>query len=121
MYYLNDIFEKAGFDKGRVTFKLCSSALPTLIGVTLAMLVIDRIGRRMLLLIGSVGTTLCLFGVGTIFRLEQYQGALVWLLMGFIGFFTFSQGAVIWVYISEIFPNRVRAKGQSIGSFTHGL
>jgi len=89
---LNDIFEKAGFDKGSSDFKLCSSALPSLIGVTLAMLVIDRIGRRMLLLIGSVGTTLCLFGVGTIFRLEQYQGALVWLLMGFIGFFTFSQG-----------------------------
>lgn len=121
MYYLNDIFEKAGFDKGSSDFQAVLIGITNLIGVTLAMLVIDRIGRRMLLLIGSVGTTLCLFGVGTIFRLEQYQGALVWLLMGFISFFTFSQGAVIWVYISEIFPNRVRAKGQSIGSFTHWL
>jgi hypothetical protein len=43
----------------------------------------------------------------------------VWLLVGFIAFFAFSQGAVIWVYISEVFPNRVRAKGQSLGSFTH--
>jgi SP family arabinose:H+ symporter-like MFS transporter len=44
---------------------------------------------------------------------------LVWLLIGFIAFFAFSQGAVIWVYISEIFPNQVRAKGQSLGSFSH--
>jgi sugar porter (SP) family MFS transporter len=121
LYYLNDIFEKAGFDKGSSDLQAVLIGITNLIGVTLAMLVIDRIGRRMLLLIGSVGTTICLFGVGTIFRLEQYQGALVWLLMGFIGFFTFSQGAVIWVYISEVFPNRVRAKGQSIGSFTHWL
>ena len=49
------------------------------------------------------------------------QAALVakWLLVGFIAFFGFSQGAVIWVYISEIFPTTVRAKGQSLGSFTH--
>jgi SP family arabinose:H+ symporter-like MFS transporter len=43
----------------------------------------------------------------------------VWLLIGFIAFFAFSQGAVIWVYLSEVFPNRVRAKGQSLGSFSH--
>ncbi len=44
---------------------------------------------------------------------------MVWLLVGNIAFFSFSQGAVIWVYISEVFPTRVRAKGQSLGSFTH--
>jgi SP family arabinose:H+ symporter-like MFS transporter len=44
---------------------------------------------------------------------------LVWLLVGFIASFAFSQGAVIWVYLSEVFPNLVRAKGQSLGSFTH--
>jgi hypothetical protein len=43
----------------------------------------------------------------------------VWLLVGFIAFFGFSQGAVIWVYIGEVFPNQVRAKGQSLGSFSH--
>jgi hypothetical protein len=43
------------------------------------------------------------------------------MLVGFIAFFAFSQGAVIWVYISEVFPNRVRAKGQSLGSFTHWI
>ena len=45
----------------------------------------------------------------------------MWLLIGFIGFFAFSQGAVIWVYLSEVFPNLVRAKGQSLGSFTHWI
>jgi MFS family permease len=119
MYYLNDIFEKAGFDRASSDFQAVLIGVTNLVGVTMAMFVIDRIGRKALLLIGSVGTTLCLLGVATIFRLNQYQGALLWFLMGFIGCFTFSQGAVIWVYISEIFPNRVRAKGQSIGSFTH--
>jgi SP family arabinose:H+ symporter-like MFS transporter len=119
LYYLNSIFEKAGFDSISSDFQAVLIGVTNLIAVTLAMTVIDRLGRRMLLLIGSVGTSLCLFGVATIFRLHQYQGFLVLFLIGFIGFFSFSQGAVIWVYISEIFPNKVRAKGQSIGSFTH--
>ena len=119
LYYLNSIFEKAGFDRLSSDFQAILIGITNLVAVTLAMTVIDRIGRRMLLLIGSVGTTSCLIGVGTIFRVHRDQRALIWFLIGFIGFFSFSQGAVIWVYISEIFPNRVRAKGQSIGSFTH--
>jgi SP family arabinose:H+ symporter-like MFS transporter len=119
LYYLNSIFEKAGFDSISSDFQAVLIGITNLIAVTLAMTVIDRIGRRMLLLIGSVGTSVCLLGVATIFRLHQYQGSLVLFLIGFIGFFSFSQGAVIWVYISEIFPNQVRAKGQSIGSVTH--
>src|SRR5205085_394875 len=50
-----------------------------------------------------------------------HQELLVWMLIGFIAFFAFSQGAVIWVYLSEVFPNRVRAKGQSLGSFSHWI
>ena len=85
----------------------------------LAMYVIDRIGRKALLLIGSVGTAACLGGVAAIFFTRSHQNLLVWLLVGYIAFFAFSQGAVIWVFISEVFPNRVRAKGQSLGSFSH--
>jgi MFS family permease len=85
----------------------------------LAMSVIDRIGRKTLLLIGSVGLTISLSGVTVIFAMHSHQELLVWLLVGFIASFAFSQGAVIWVYLSEVFPNRVRAKGQSLGSFTH--
>ncbi len=119
LYYLNSIFERAGFTQVSADEQAVLIGLVNLAAVTLAMLVIDKIGRRPLLLIGSVGTTLCLAGVALSFQLNRGHGALLWLLMGFIAFFTFSQGAVIWVYISEIFPNRVRAKGQSIGSFSH--
>jgi MFS family permease len=83
------------------------------------MSVIDRIGRKKLLLIGSVGTAACLAGVAAIFFTVRHESLLVWLLIGYIAFFAFSQGAVIWVYLSEVFPNTVRAKGQSLGSFSH--
>src|SRR5574337_67281 len=83
------------------------------------MSLIDHAGRRTLLLIGSVGCAISLAGVAWVFATSSHEGLLVWLLIGFIGSFSFSQGAVIWVYISEIFPNRVRAKGQSLGRFTH--
>jgi MFS family permease len=85
----------------------------------LAMTVIDKVGRKLLLLVGSVGTAACLAGVAMIFFSGHHQNLLVWLLVGYIAFFAFSQGAVIWVYISEVFPNQVRAKGQSLGSFSH--
>src|SRR5207244_9962065 len=87
----------------------------------LAMSVIDRIGRKTLLLIGSIGTALALAGVAAIFFAGTHQDLLVWCLVGFIAFFGFSQGAVIWVYLSEVFPTRVRARGQSLGSLTHWI
>jgi MFS family permease len=83
------------------------------------MSVIDRMGRKKLLLIGAAGTSVALAGVAAIFLSGSHQELLLWCLVGFIGFFAFSQGAVIWVYLSEVFPTRVRAKGQSLGSFTH--
>ena len=85
----------------------------------LAMSIIDHVGRRTLLLIGAVGTAFCLAGAAAIFWTGQHEGLLVWLLIGFIASFAFSQGAVIWVYLSEIFPTAVRARGQSLGSSTH--
>ena len=85
----------------------------------LAMSIIDKVGRRTLLLVGSVGTALSLAGVAAVFLSGQHPELLVWLLVGFIASFAFSQGAVIWVYLGEVFPNRVRAKGQSLGSFSH--
>jgi MFS transporter, SP family, arabinose:H+ symporter len=87
----------------------------------IAMLVIDKMGRKKLLLIGAVGTAACLAGVAAIFSMNLHQNLLVWLLVGFIASFAFSQGSVIWVYLSEVFPNRVRAKGQSLGSLSHWL
>jgi SP family arabinose:H+ symporter-like MFS transporter len=119
LYYLNDIFAQAGFSRVSGDIQAVLIGATNLAAVLIAMSIIDRVGRKTLLLIGSVGCTLALAGVGAIFLTSSHGELLVWLLVGFIAFFSFSQGAVIWVYLSEVFPTRVRAKGQSLGSFTH--
>lgn len=121
LYYLNDIFAFAGFSKVSSDLQAVAVGLTNLIFTMIAMSVIDKLGRKKLLLIGAVGTAACLAGVATIFATNRHQELLVWLLIGFIASFAFSQGSVIWVYLSEVFPNRVRAKGQSLGSMTHWL
>ena len=121
LYYLNDIFARAGFSKVSSDLQAVAIGATNLLFTMLAMSIIDRVGRRTLMLIGSVGTSLCLAGVAVIFRTGRHEGLLVWLLIGFIAAFAFSQGAVIWVYISEVFPTAVRAKGQSLGSSTHWI
>jgi len=119
LYYAGDIFRAAGFS--RVSGNLQSvliggmNFIATFIGMSL----IDKLGRKTLLLIGSVGTGLCLGGVAAIFFTQTHQNLLVWLLVAYIGFFAASQGAVIWVYIAEVFPTKVRSKGQSLGSGSH--
>jgi sugar porter (SP) family MFS transporter len=119
LYYLNDIFERAGFSKVSGDLQAVAVGATNLLFTIIAMSVIDRVGRKTLLLIGSVGTAVCLAGVAVIFFTGRNERFLVWLLIGYIASFGFSQGAVIWVFISEVFPNRVRAKGQSLGSFAH--
>jgi len=121
LYYLNDIFASAGFSKVSGDLQAVVVGLTNLIFTVFAMSVIDKVGRKKLLLIGAVGTAACLGGVAAIFSMNRHQDWLVWLLVGFIASFAFSQGSVIWVYISEVFPNRVRAKGQSLGSLSHWL
>jgi sugar porter (SP) family MFS transporter len=121
LYYLNTIFAFAGFSKVSADLQAVAIGGTNLLFTMLAMTVIDRIGRKTLLLIGSVGTALCLAGVAAIFLSHSHQSLLIWLLAGYIAFFAFSQGAVIWVFIGEVFPTAVRAKGQSLGSFSHWL
>jgi MFS transporter, SP family, arabinose:H+ symporter len=119
LYYLNQIFAQAGFSKVSADLQAVVIGATNLIFTTLAMTLIDKVGRRKLLLIGAVGTALCLAGVSYVFLSHSHESLLVWMLVAYIAFFAFSQGAVIWVYIGEVFPNRVRATGQSLGSFTH--
>ena len=121
LYYLNDIFAKAGFNKVSADLQSVAIGATNLLFTVLAMSVIDKLGRKKLLLIGAAGTAVALGGVAAIFLAGTHQDLLVWCLVGFIAFFAFSQGAVIWVYLSEVFPTRVRAKGQSLGSFTHWI
>ena len=121
LYYLNDIFASAGFSKMSGDLQAVTVGFTNLIFTLIAMSVIDKFGRKKMLLVGAVGTAICLAGVAAIFFTDRHQELLVWLLVGFIASFAFSQGSVIWVYLSEVFPNRVRAKGQSLGSLSHWL
>jgi sugar porter (SP) family MFS transporter len=119
LYYANDIFAQAGFSRASGDLQAVLVGAVNLLFTLIGMSLIDKLGRKTLLLIGGVGMAGALSGVGIIFAQRAHQNLLVWMLMGFIAFFAVSQGAVVWVYISEIFPNRVRAKGQSLGSLSH--
>lgn len=121
LYYLNDIFARAGFSKVSGDLQAVAIGATNLLFTILAMSIIDRVGRRTLMIAGSIGTAASLAGVASIFWTARHEELLVWLLIGFIASFAFSQGAVIWVYISEVFPTAVRAKGQSLGSSTHWI
>ncbi len=125
LYYAPHIFSMAGFEK--------SSALLNSMGVggilflftIAAMAVIDKIGRKKIMIVGSIGYIVSLgtiawafFTYGTEFTLAGSRVVLISVFV-FIASHAFGQGSVIWVYLSEIFPNRVRARGQSLGSTTH--
>ncbi len=121
LYYSNSIFAAAGYSQVSGALQTVLIGFANLLATVLGMSLIDKLGRKTLLLIGAVGTAVCLAGVAAIFFTDQHRAALVWLLVAYIGFFAVSQGAVIWVYISEVFPNRVRSKGQSLGSTSHWI
>lgn len=122
IYYAKRIFAMAGFDDSSAYLQSVYIGTANLVFTLVAMAVIDRFGRKKLLLIGSVGMVLFLSLTAFAFRDTSVANPnVVWYLIGFIGFFGFSQGAVIWVFISEIFPNSVRSQGGSAGSFTHWI
>ena len=121
LYYSNYIFEKAGFSKSSGLLQSVALGATNLVFTLVAMSLIDKLGRKTLLLIGSVGMAICLGGVGMVFYSEQHQNLLIIFLVAYIACFAISIGAVIWVYISEVFPNRVRSKGQSLGSSAHWI
>jgi len=121
LYYANDIFAAAGLSRMSAFSQSIFIGLSNLVATFIAMSLIDKIGRKTLLLIGSVGTCASLLGTAYFFMTGSHQNTIVWLLVLFIGFFALSQGAVIWVYIAEVFPTRVRSKGQSLGSGSHWI
>jgi sugar porter (SP) family MFS transporter len=121
LYYLNDIFAAAGYSKISGDLQAVAIGAMNLVATLFGMTLIDKLGRKTLLIIGSVGTALCLAGVAEIFYTQAHQNYLIWLLVTYIAFFAVSQGAVIWVYIGEVFPNRVRSKGQALGSSSHWI
>ena len=122
MYYAPRIFEMTGLAKDTALLQAISIGATNLVFTMLAISLIDKFGRRTLLIIGSFGMVFFLGLVAYAFYTGNFGGYMVMLyLVGFIAFFAFSQGAVIWVFISEIFPNKVRSQGQTLGSFTHWI
>jgi len=118
LYYLNDTLNEIGASFGG-KFQPVLIGLANVIAVAFALMIIDKIGRKKLLLIGSWGCAIPLALCAYIAWTRNLTDLFPWSVAAFILFFSFSQGAVIWVYISEVFPNKVRSKGQSLGSFTH--
>jgi sugar porter (SP) family MFS transporter len=122
MYYAPRIFEMTGLAKDTALLQAVSIGVTNMIFTLLAISVIDKFGRKTLLIVGSFGMVLFLGLVARAFYTQDFGGYdVMFYLVGFIAFFAFSQGAVIWVFMSEIFPNKVRSQGQTLGSFTHWI
>ncbi len=138
LYYSKRIFESAGFGESASLLNSVGLVAVNLVFTMAALAVIDNFGRKKLMLVGSIGYIVSLGATAAAFYsqsalVETDSGEMVrqisqsgsWIvfisLLVFIASHAFGQGAVIWVFISEIFPNRVRARGQALGSFTHWI
>lgn len=120
LYYAPRIFELSGLTNSDSLFQSILIGVTNGIFTIVGLFLIDRVGRKKLLIVGSIGMSVCLGLVAKTFFMQEFSGygLLIYLLL-YIMFFGFSTGAVIWVLIAEIFPNSIRGKGQSLGSFTH--
>jgi SP family xylose:H+ symportor-like MFS transporter len=121
IYYTKRIFEMAGAEGTSALAQSVIIGFTNLVFTMAALVVIDHLGRKRLMLIGSIGYIVSLSVVAWGFY-SGTGGSIV--LIGFIVFIAahaFGQGAVIWVFISEVFPNALRARGQALGSFTHWI
>ncbi len=122
MYYSTDIFREAGFSAESALFQSVLIGFTNLLFTILAMTLIDRFGRKFLLYVGATGMSVFLGFFSWAFISGNTEGfILLGLLIGYIAFFAFSQGAVIWVILSEMFPTTVRSRGTAIGSFSHWI
>ncbi len=119
LYYAPEILEKAGFATSESLFSSIAIGLVNLIFTFLGMFLIDRVGRKLLMYIGSVGYIISLSMVAYGFYIEAAAFFKLIFILLFIASHAVGQGAVIWVFISEIFPNKIRAYGQAWGSGTH--
>lgn len=119
MIYSSDIFRAAGFGTESAILQTVIVGFTNLTFTIIAMAFIDRIGRKLMLLIGSVGMTIFLGIFSYIFFFDVGGFMPLVIMISFVACFAFSQGAVVWVLFSEMFPNNIRSMGVSIGSFSH--
>jgi MFS transporter, SP family, arabinose:H+ symporter len=122
IYFAPRVFELAGISKQGAFLQSVGVGLVNLVFTMLGLYLIDRLGRKILMLIGSIGYIISLVCVSAAFYSNHVGGMIVpSLLFLFIASHAIGQGAVIWVLISEVFPNSVRAYGQSLGASTHWI
>ena len=117
LYYAPEILEKAGINNGLLASILIGFA--NLVFTIVGMQLIDKLGRRQLLIIGSIGYIISLATVAWAFKTGASDVILLTFIVIFVASHAMGQGAVIWVFISEIFPNQVRAQGNSFGCGVH--
>lgn len=119
LYYSPRIFEAAGLQESAALLSSIGIGITNLTFTLLGLYLIDKIGRRLLMIIGSIGYIVSLTLVSVAF-LQEWKGmSIPFFLFLFIASHAIGQGAVIWVFISEIFPDNLRAQGQSFGSSVH--
>tara|TARA_B100001093_G_C26860545_1_gene1029976 strand:+ start:20768 stop:22102 length:1335 start_codon:yes stop_codon:yes gene_type:complete len=121
LYYAPEILQKAGLASSESLFSSISIGLINLVFTYVGVRLIDRLGRRELLKIGSCGYIVSLGMVAYAFYASLSAGFLISFILLFIASHAMGQGAVIWVFISEIFPNKIRSYGQSWGASTHWI
>lgn len=118
IYFAPRVFNMAGLEKSSAFLSSVGIGVVNFIFTVLGWYLIDRVGRRTLMYIGSVGYIVSLSLIAYSFQVHLHSG-ITWFTFLFIAAHAIGQGAVIWVFISEIFPNPVRAAGMSLGSLTH--
>ena len=120
LYFAPRIFEMTGLGKEAALLQSVGIGVTNLVFTFVGLWLIDRLGRRTLLYIGSFGYIASL-GLTAWAFFSQHYGIVPICIFAFIAAHAIGQGTVIWVLISEIFPNRHRAEGQALGSFTHWI
>jgi len=118
IYFAPRVFKMAGLEKDSAFLSSVGIGVVNFIFTMIGWYLIDRAGRRTLMYLGSVGYIISLSLIAIAFKYELH-GAITWFVFLFIAAHAVGQGAVIWVFISEVFPNSVRAAGMSVGSLTH--
>ena len=118
IYYAPRVFEMTGLGKSAALLSSTGIGLVNLVFTMAGLSLIDRFGRRPLMYIGSIGYIISLGLIALAFYRESFDG-MTFFVFAFIAAHAIGQGAVIWVFIGEIFPNEVRASGQSFGGLTH--
>lgn len=120
LYYAPRIFEKAHLDKSSALLQSAGIGVANLLFTLLGWYLIDRVGRKILMYIGSIGYIISLSSIAYSFYSESFELVPLY-IFAFIAAHAIGQGSVIWVFISEIFPNSVRASGMAWGSLTHWI